>query len=46
MQAKRKGNSGKKPKLHKGQNGEKNLGRNQAESGASSSLANEGTVYD
>ncbi len=31
-----RGDSGKEPKLHRWQNGEKNLGRNQAQSGASS----------
>ncbi len=28
-----RGDSGKEPKLHRWQNGEKNLGRNQAQSG-------------
>ncbi len=28
-----RGNNGKEPKLHRWQNGEKNLGRNQAQSG-------------
>jgi len=46
-QAKSQGNSGKEPKRHKGQNGDKkNHGRNQTQSGASSPLASEGTVCD
>ena len=45
-QAKSQGDSGKEPKLHQWQNGGKNLGRTQAQSGASSPLANERTVYD
>jgi len=43
-QAKSQGNSGKEPNLHQRQNGEKNPGRTQTQSGASSPLANEGTV--
>jgi len=41
-----KGDSVKEPKLHQRQNGERNLGRNQAQSGASSPLTNKRTVYD
>jgi len=45
-QAKSQGNSCKEPKLHQCQNGEINLRRNQAQSGASSPLANERSVND
>jgi len=45
-QAKSQGNSGKEPKLHHVTEWRKNLGRNQAQSGASSPLANERTVCD
>jgi len=44
-QAKSQGNIGKEPKLHQVIEWiKKNLGRTQAQSGASSPLANEGTV--
>ncbi|XDV47132.1 hypothetical protein PO909_016837 [Leuciscus waleckii] len=46
-QAKSQGNSGKEPKLYQGDRmDKKNLGRNQAQSGGNSPLANERTVYD